>query len=197
MVDGYRPSLLCIEDPLTPGNDIGRSSYGVLQVKQAFEYAYIVLNQAVLRHRHICQFDGDSDKFTILGRIIRVTDDVIDYRQWVNKVFGPRYEEEERKQSFNSSSFNNYITTNSYIQNKSYNRRGSISSNEDSMESDNEIVITNTNKIIGLDSSCIGDKNLSDPIEVITIDDSSNESNEGDCYHTKNQSVKYKFAIFH
>lgn len=28
MVDGHRPSLLCIEDPLTPGNDIGRSSYG-------------------------------------------------------------------------------------------------------------------------------------------------------------------------
>lgn len=30
MVDGHRPSLLCIEDPLTPGNDIGRSSYGSL-----------------------------------------------------------------------------------------------------------------------------------------------------------------------
>ena len=47
MVDGHRPSLLCIEDPLTPGNDIGRSSYGALHVKQAFEYAYIVLLQAV------------------------------------------------------------------------------------------------------------------------------------------------------
>lgn len=32
MLDGHRPSLLCIEDPLTPSNDIGRSSYGVLQV---------------------------------------------------------------------------------------------------------------------------------------------------------------------
>ena len=47
MIDGHRPSLLCIEDPLTPGNDIGRSSYGALQVKQSFEYAYIVLTQAV------------------------------------------------------------------------------------------------------------------------------------------------------
>jgi non-canonical poly(A) RNA polymerase PAPD5/7 len=47
MVDGHRPSMLCIEDPLNPGNDIGRSSYGALQVKQAFEYAYIVLSQAV------------------------------------------------------------------------------------------------------------------------------------------------------
>lgn len=32
MVDGHRPSLLCIEDPLTPGNDIGRSSYGSLNM---------------------------------------------------------------------------------------------------------------------------------------------------------------------
>ena len=29
------------------GNDIGRSSYGALQVKQAFEYAYLVLRDAV------------------------------------------------------------------------------------------------------------------------------------------------------
>lgn len=33
MIDGHRPSLLCIEDPLLPTNDIGRSSYGVLQVR--------------------------------------------------------------------------------------------------------------------------------------------------------------------
>lgn len=32
MIDGHRPSLLCIEDPLLHSNDIGRSSYGVLQV---------------------------------------------------------------------------------------------------------------------------------------------------------------------
>lgn len=30
-----------------PGNDIGRSSYGAMQVKQAFEYAYLVLS-------HVC-----------------------------------------------------------------------------------------------------------------------------------------------
>lgn len=47
MVDGHRSGFLCIEDPLTPGNDIGKSSYGALQVKQAFEYAYITLVQAV------------------------------------------------------------------------------------------------------------------------------------------------------
>ena len=39
MPPGHRPSLLCIEDPLQPGNDVGKSSYGALQVKQAFDYA--------------------------------------------------------------------------------------------------------------------------------------------------------------
>lgn len=38
MLDGHRPSLLCIEDPLQPNNDIGRSSYGVLQVCDHFTF---------------------------------------------------------------------------------------------------------------------------------------------------------------
>lgn len=29
------------------GNDVGRSSYGAMQVKQAFDYAYVVLSHAV------------------------------------------------------------------------------------------------------------------------------------------------------
>ena len=29
------------------GNDVGRSSYGAMQVKQVFDYAYIVLSHAV------------------------------------------------------------------------------------------------------------------------------------------------------
>lgn len=47
MVDGHRPSILCIEDPLTPGNDIGRGSYGALQVKSVFEYAFTTLKAAL------------------------------------------------------------------------------------------------------------------------------------------------------
>lgn len=80
MVDGHRPSLLCIEDPLTPGNDIGRSSYGALQVKQAFEYAYLMLSQAV---SPLNNWTSDCNECSILGRIIRITDDVIDYREWI------------------------------------------------------------------------------------------------------------------
>ncbi|XP_059608990.1 terminal nucleotidyltransferase 4A [Phlebotomus argentipes] len=87
MVDGHRPSLLCIEDPLTAGNDIGRSSYGALQVKQAFEYAYIVLAQAV---SPLNTELNDCSRNSILGRIIRVTDEVVDYREWVQKTFESR-----------------------------------------------------------------------------------------------------------
>lgn len=47
MPDGHRPSILCIEDPLTPGNDIGRGSYGALQVKSVFEYAFTTLKAAL------------------------------------------------------------------------------------------------------------------------------------------------------
>lgn len=84
MVDGYRPSLLTIEDPLTPGNDIGRSSYGALQVQQAFAYAYISLLVPV---SPIQNGINDCTKSSILGRIVRVTDDVIEYRDWVRQLF--------------------------------------------------------------------------------------------------------------
>lgn len=43
MSDGHQPSMLCIEDPLQPGNDIGRSSYGAMRVRHAFDYAYSTL----------------------------------------------------------------------------------------------------------------------------------------------------------
>lgn len=33
--------------PSVSGNDVGRSSYGAMQVKQVFDYAYIVLSHAV------------------------------------------------------------------------------------------------------------------------------------------------------
>ncbi|KAK6635937.1 hypothetical protein RUM44_001191 [Polyplax serrata] len=83
MIDGHRSGFLCIEDPLTPGNDIGKSSYGALQVKQAFDYAYITLVQAV----HPLNTFLDINKDSILGRIVRVTDDVIEYRAWIEKTF--------------------------------------------------------------------------------------------------------------
>lgn len=37
----------CFNCVCVPGNDVGRSSYGAMQVKQVFDYAYIVLGHAV------------------------------------------------------------------------------------------------------------------------------------------------------
>ncbi|EDW07574.2 uncharacterized protein Dmoj_GI15833 [Drosophila mojavensis] len=84
MVDGHRPSLLCIEDPLTPGNDIGRSSYGALHVRQAFRCAFSVINNAVSESN---LWGNDVRETSILGRIIHITDDVIDYREWIRENF--------------------------------------------------------------------------------------------------------------
>lgn len=89
MNDGHRPSLLCIEDPLTAGNDIGRSSYGALQVKSAFDYGYIVLQQAVAPPAD--NFLLDCNRHSILGRIVRVTDHVMQYRRWVKETFEAQY----------------------------------------------------------------------------------------------------------
>lgn len=90
MPDGLTASVLCIEDPLQPGNDIGRSSYGALQVKHAFEYAYSQLSHAVFDDGGFVDVDadGDSPSPSILGRIIRITDDVIEYRRSVEKNYG-------------------------------------------------------------------------------------------------------------
>ncbi|KAM4643407.1 terminal nucleotidyltransferase 4B-like [Amazona ochrocephala] len=85
MLDGYRPSMLYIEDPLQPGNDVGRSSYGAMQVKQAFDYAYVVLSHAV---SPIAKYYPNNETESILGRIIRVTQEVAVYRDWISKQWG-------------------------------------------------------------------------------------------------------------
>ncbi|MEQ2234152.1 Terminal nucleotidyltransferase 4A, partial [Ilyodon furcidens] len=82
MMDGYRPSMLYIEDPLQPDNDVGRSSYGAMQVKQAFDYAYVVLGHAV---SNIAKEYPNNENESILGRIIRVTQEVDEYREWIQK----------------------------------------------------------------------------------------------------------------
>ncbi|XP_050988364.1 terminal nucleotidyltransferase 4A-like isoform X2 [Labeo rohita] len=84
----YRPSMLCIEDPNLPGNDVGRSSYGAMQVKDVFNYAYIVLSHAISPLS--CSYPNRNLEST-LGRIIKVTQEVIDYREWVIQQWGNRY----------------------------------------------------------------------------------------------------------
>lgn len=144
MVDGHRPSLLCIEDPLTPGNDIGRSSYGALQVKEAFDYAYSSLYSAISPTQN---GTDDCTRNSILGRIVRVTDEVIEYRNWVRATFehtlispeSPSPPGGNGSSSGNLSSNTSSLNTNVCNTNQRR-RKGSISSvetSEESMDSDN------------------------------------------------------------
>ncbi|XP_075683037.1 terminal nucleotidyltransferase 4A isoform X3 [Rhinoderma darwinii] len=84
MANGYRPSMLCIEDPLIPENDVGRSSYGAIQVQQAFDYAYLVLSHTV---SPLARSYPNRDSESILGRVIKITQEVIDYRGWIKNVW--------------------------------------------------------------------------------------------------------------
>ncbi|XP_071824007.1 terminal nucleotidyltransferase 4B-like isoform X2 [Apostichopus japonicus] len=75
-----RFSLLCLKDPLNNGVDLGRNSFVFMEVRKAFHYAYQVLTQAVVPH-----IDQESNGHSILGRIRRVTDEVMDHRLWVQQ----------------------------------------------------------------------------------------------------------------
>ncbi|XP_050687040.1 terminal nucleotidyltransferase 4B-like [Eriocheir sinensis] len=47
MPRGHRRADLCIQDPLCPTNDLGRSSFRVWDVRRAFQHAYRVLEAAL------------------------------------------------------------------------------------------------------------------------------------------------------
>ncbi|XP_077454676.1 terminal nucleotidyltransferase 4A-like [Stigmatopora argus] len=87
MGHGNRPSMLCIEDPIQPGNDVGRSSYGVLQVKQVFDFAYMVLSHGV---SPLARAYPNKEYESTLGRIIKVCPDVLAYRDWTIKTWGAK-----------------------------------------------------------------------------------------------------------
>ncbi|XP_004565176.3 terminal nucleotidyltransferase 4B [Maylandia zebra] len=87
MENGNRPSLLCIEDPVQPGNDVGRSSYGVLQVKQVFDFAYMVLNHSV---SPLSRAYPNKDCDSTLGRLIIVSQEVLKYRDWTIQKWGAK-----------------------------------------------------------------------------------------------------------
>ncbi|XP_038153350.1 terminal nucleotidyltransferase 4A-like [Cyprinodon tularosa] len=86
MGHGNRPSMLCIEDPVQPGNDVGRSSYGVLQVKQVFDFAYLVLSHGL---SPLCAYPNREYDST-LGRIVKVSPEVLAYREWIIKTWGAK-----------------------------------------------------------------------------------------------------------
>lgn len=85
MESGYRPSILCIEDPLNPKNDIGKSSYGALNVKKAFDRAFLSLNQEC----GPANYDSNERKLSTLVKIISVPAEVVHRREQIRAVYGP------------------------------------------------------------------------------------------------------------
>lgn len=79
---GDRPLLLCIEDPIQPENDVGRGSYAIHQVKQVFDLAYMVLSHGVSPLMRACP---NKEYDSTLGRIIKVGEEVLAYRDWTIK----------------------------------------------------------------------------------------------------------------
>nr|CAB3266899.1 non-canonical poly(A) RNA polymerase PAPD5-like [Phallusia mammillata] len=72
------PSLLSIEDPLTPGNDLGRGSYGIMQVKQAFDYAYRCLTTTILQYNYS---NNVCPPCSLLRLIVDVSENSIEQRK--------------------------------------------------------------------------------------------------------------------
>ena len=68
MPGGHRRADLCIQDPLTSGNDVGRSSHRIWEVQRAFQHAYQVLAPAL----YACGIYGCP--WSMLGQLLRPPD---------------------------------------------------------------------------------------------------------------------------
>eukprot|EP00116_Pleurobrachia_bachei_P006548 sb/3466810/ len=77
-----RGSMLCIEDPFQPGNDIARASYSMFIVKEAFKLAYTWLKRAVIApSKPSEQVFPLTD--SILGTLVKVDKVIVEYRHWI------------------------------------------------------------------------------------------------------------------
>ena len=55
MIDESRPFLLSIKDPNDLSNDVAKSSFGILLVREAFAYAFYTLSHAGEQKSHSLQ----------------------------------------------------------------------------------------------------------------------------------------------
>lgn len=94
-MDGYSPdnycAPLCIEDPTTEGNYLGKSSYKFLDVVHSFGYAYGMLSKSfqydVTADRTNPGRTKERDSVGYLGQIVRVKSETLEYREWVTSVW--------------------------------------------------------------------------------------------------------------
>eukprot|EP00095_Tigriopus_kingsejongensis_P004663 snap_masked-scaffold1963_size23786-processed-gene-0.1 protein:Tk04663 transcript:snap_masked-scaffold1963_size23786-processed-gene-0.1-mRNA-1 annotation:"sigma dna" len=74
-------SVICILDPLDADSDVGRSSYGYMAVKQAFEKGHCDL--ITLLDQPSQNLNGKS----ILSQIVDISDEDLKYRDWIQTKF--------------------------------------------------------------------------------------------------------------
>lgn len=85
LVDGqYR--LFCVEDAINPWLNACSVSYRASDVKKAFYDAFSTLSSAV-------QNDTNDGLYSMLGRIVHVTDDFLQNRNWIQEHFGHAHDQ--------------------------------------------------------------------------------------------------------
>ncbi|VDN04760.1 unnamed protein product [Thelazia callipaeda] len=76
-------SMLCIEDPLLPDNDIGRCSHNIQLVRQAFQHALSTLCSVFIKSREHSALWRSSYCGSILSLILHIPSHIIYYRNWL------------------------------------------------------------------------------------------------------------------
>ena len=72
-------AFLYIQDPVNYGDNASRGCFGMWQVKQAFESAFLRLNQAVITREN-----PTPKKESLLSLVINISKEVDEYRNWVD-----------------------------------------------------------------------------------------------------------------
>ncbi|MES1915957.1 MAG: hypothetical protein MHM6MM_007830 [Cercozoa sp. M6MM] len=115
-IDPARPWLLSITNPLEQTRDIGRNSFAIMRVREAFQHAYYQLVRPV-RDPILSKTDGEaketeaaageSDAPTLLSRILRVDSLLADHRHCHRKrtSAGDPFDEEEQLRSMRRTRF--------------------------------------------------------------------------------------------
>lgn len=84
MAHGRQKQFLCIEDPLIPRINTACPSHRAHQAKCAFENAFNLLSNAISSTQNGEEFSQHNGT---LGRIVQVSPQLIEYRNWVHGTF--------------------------------------------------------------------------------------------------------------
>lgn len=85
-------SYMCIEDPLQPDNDVGKSTFAALQIIQSFEFAYVQLKNCISASSVMSVVSANNNgglAQTFLSKILCIPDALIQYRENIRARYSP------------------------------------------------------------------------------------------------------------